>query len=119
MDWTPYLGPTATILVFVIGGWIAVKNANNARFSRIEAEQAAMNATLNQLAEDVRATRELSRQIAGLSAKMDDLRADVTKHNNLVERVYKLESDNHTAFHRIDELRDDIHELERYHKEVH
>ena len=119
MDWTPYLGPTATILVFVIGGWIAVKNANNSRFAHIEAEQAAMNATLNQLVEDVRATRELSRQIAGLSAKMDDLRADVTKHNNLIERTYKVENDVKIAFDRIGDLRDDIHELESYHKEVH
>jgi multidrug resistance efflux pump len=70
-----------------------------------------MRTALDQLSEDTRATRDLSKQIAALSAKVDDLRADVSKHNSVIERTYKLESDSATAFHRIDELRDELHDF--------
>lgn len=43
-----------------------------------------------------------------LGFKVDELRKDVEKHNNLVERVAVLERDNKTAFNRIDEVRADI-----------
>jgi peptidoglycan hydrolase CwlO-like protein len=111
MDLTPNFGGLATICVFIIGGWIAIKNSYNARFSRIEAEQASMRTALDQLSEDTRSVRDLSGQIAALSAKVDDLRADVSKHNSVIERTYKLESDSATAFHRIDELRDELHDF--------
>lgn len=116
MDWTPYLGPTATILVFVIGGWIAVKNANNSRFAHIEAEQAAMNAKLDRLAEDTRETGGLSNQLAALSAKMDALAEDVRKHNNVVERMATMENQQKALWSRQDELKERVHELEGLHK---
>ena len=43
-----------------------------------------------------------------LGFKVDELRKDVEKHNQLVERVAVLERDNKTAFNKIDELRDDV-----------
>ena len=46
-----------------------------------------------------------------LGYKVDELRKDVEKHNNLVERVAILERDNKTAFNKIDENRDDIREV--------
>ena len=46
-----------------------------------------------------------------LGFKVDELRKDVEKHNNLVERVAILERDNKTAFNKIDENRDDIREV--------
>jgi chromosome segregation ATPase len=111
MDFNPNFGDLVTVSLFVIGGWIAVKNSTNSRFAHIESEQASMRTALDQLSEDTRATRDLSKQIAALSAKMDDLRADVSKHNSVIERTYKLESDSATAFHRIDELRDELHDF--------
>lgn len=111
MELNPNFGDVLTLALFVIGGWVAVKNSNNARFTHIESEQASMRTALDQLSEDTRATRDLSKQIAALSAKMDDLRAEVNKHNNVIERTFKLESDSATAFHRIDELRDELHDF--------
>ena len=46
-----------------------------------------------------------------LGFKVDELRKDVEKHNQLVERVAVLERDNKTAFNKIDENRDDIKEI--------
>lgn len=48
-----------------------------------------------------------------LGFKVDELRKDVEKHNQLVERVAVLERDNKTAFNRIDELRDDVKALDK------
>lgn len=46
-----------------------------------------------------------------LGYKVDELRKDVEKHNQLIERVAVLERDNKTAFNKIDENRDDIKEV--------
>ena len=46
-----------------------------------------------------------------LGYKVDELRKDVEKHNQLIERAAVLERDNKTAFNRIDESRDDIKEV--------
>ena len=80
-DLTPYVSSIVTIVVAVVGGYVAMKNANAEKFN------------------------SLSVQIAMLSQQVVDLREDVEKHNSVVERVFKLESDNATAFKRIDELR--------------
>ncbi len=53
----------------------------------------------------------VSAKLARLETALTDLRRDVEKHNNVLERVYKLESDNATAFHRIDELRSEQHDI--------
>ena len=81
MDITPYVGSIVTIVVAVVGGYVAMKNANNQRFT------------------------DLTAQIARLETKMDDLSERVEKHNNTIERTFKLESDMNTAFKRIDELK--------------
>ena len=81
MDFTPYIGAIVTASVFIIGSYVAMKNANNAKFT------------------------ELTAQIARLETKMDDLGERVEKHNSTIERTFKLESDMNTAFKRIDELK--------------
>ncbi len=53
----------------------------------------------------------VSAKLARLETALTDLRRDVEKHNSVLERVYKLESDNATAFHHIDSLREDQKEL--------
>lgn len=116
MDWSDLIAPAVTLLVFVIGAWIAVRNANNTKFSHVEMEIATMQAKLNQLSEDNRDTRELTRQIATLSAKMDALSEDVRKHNSVVERTSVLERDVKAVWSRYDEIRERVKELESYHK---
>ena len=81
MDITPYISPIVTVIVAVVTAYVAMKNANNAKF------------------------QELSVQIAALSTQLADLKDQVEKHNNVVERTFKLESDMHTAYKRIDELK--------------
>ena len=62
----------------------------------------------------------VSTRLARTEQKIDDLSATVEKHNNVVERTAKLESDLHTAFHHIDTLRerdDKIEErIEKFHR---
>lgn len=82
MDLTPYIGPVVTALVFVVGSYVAMKNANNEKFNT------------------------LSVQIATLTTQVSDLKAETEKHNRVIERTYKLETDVKTAFKRIDELKE-------------
>ena len=96
MDFTPYIGAVVSAAIFIIGSYVAMKNANNEKFN------------------------ELSVQIATLTAEVKDLRRDVEKHNNVVERTAGLERDLHTAFKRIDELKEDdekiAQKIERLHE---
>ncbi len=55
--------------------------------------------------------RVLNVQIMTLQKQFDKMEAKLDKHNQVVERVAILERDNKTAFNRIDELRDDIHDI--------
>lgn len=43
-----------------------------------------------------------------LGYKVDELKKQVEKHNNLIERTAVVERDLKTAFSRIDDIRDDI-----------
>ena len=88
MDITPYVGAIVTVVVAIVGGYVAMKNANNAKFEQI------------------------SVQIASLSQQVADLKEQVEKHNSTIERTFKLESDMNTAFKRIDELKDRDEKLE-------
>lgn len=46
-----------------------------------------------------------------IQEKVDQLEKKVDKHNNLIERMYKLEGDVDVAFERIKENKEDIEEL--------
>lgn len=46
-----------------------------------------------------------------LGYKVDELKKQVEKHNNLIERTAVVERDLKTAFSRIDDIRDDISRL--------
>lgn len=50
----------------------------------------------------------MSRQVAVLQADLRNLTKQVEKHNSVVERTYKLETDEATMWRRIDELREDV-----------
>ena len=81
MDFTLLIAPGVSVVIAFMVGYSAMKNVNNEKFNA------------------------LSVQIATLQQAVDDLRGDVEKHNNVVERTGKLEADLNTAFKRIDELR--------------
>lgn len=46
-----------------------------------------------------------------IAYKVDELKKQVEKHNNLIERVTVVERDVKTAFKRIDETREDVKSL--------
>jgi outer membrane murein-binding lipoprotein Lpp len=100
VDFTPYVAPIVTAII--TGG--ATYAAMVSRLTRLEVR-------VEHLEHDQIDANTLSAQIAALSAKMDDLRADVEKHNNLVERMCKVEQQIPTMWKRQDELRDAMHDI--------
>lgn len=54
----------------------------------------------------------LTTRLTRVETKMDMLAAKVEKHNNMVERTYKLETGQETAWKRHDELADRVKRLE-------
>lgn len=88
MDITPYIGTIVTVIIAVGGVYAAITS----RLTRLE--------TI--IVDNDKMTQS---QVA-------DLRRDVEKHNSVIERTYKLESDVSTAFKRIDELKDADKRLE-------
>ena len=43
--------------------------------------------------------------------RIEQLESKVNRHNNLIERMYKVEDSVKSAHHRIDELREDINNV--------
>ena len=54
----------------------------------------------------------ISNRLSVLETKMDGLSSKVEKHNSVVERTYKLETDAATAWKRHDELAQRVDRLE-------
>lgn len=50
----------------------------------------------------------ITNRITRLETKIDVLTEQVEKHNRIVERTYKLETEVGTLWHRYDELRQDM-----------
>ena len=44
------------------------------------------------------------------SSRLEQLERKVEKHNSVVERTFQLENNVQTAFNRIDEIREALHE---------
>jgi DNA repair ATPase RecN len=55
----------------------------------------------------------MSTKLAVLETKLDDLSEDVRKHNNLVERMARIEISDKAQWERLDERRDECHELQK------
>ena len=117
VDLTPFIGPSVTMLVFLIGGYITVKTTNNNRFSRIESEMSAINTRLQHVEEQTKITSEIITSLAELKTEMRTLRTSVEKHNGVVERTVVLERDQKTLWKRQDELRDELHEFQHEQRE--
>lgn len=88
VDLTPYISSIVTAVIAIVGGYVAMKNSNNQKFDELKSQNA-----------------ELMAQNAAQTAEIRALKEQVEKHNGVLERVYKLESDMRTAFKRIDELK--------------
>lgn len=108
MDITPYIGTIVTALITAGATYAAIVS----RLSKLEVR-------IDHVERNQIDTNTLSSQIAALSQKVDDLRDDVSQHNRVVERTYKTENDMRTMWQCHDELKERVHELESYHKEVH
>lgn len=54
----------------------------------------------------------ITNRLTKLETLIEELRKDVEKHNHVIERTFKMESDLNTAFKHIDEQRDRIRRLE-------
>ena len=52
-----------------------------------------------------------SARLTKLETMIEDLRRDVEKHNQVVERTYKLETEVDNLYHRYDELRTDVKDV--------
>ena len=82
MDITPYLGTIVSVVI----AFGVFYGAVNARLARLEAR--------------IEDNQKLTQ------TEIANLRRDVEKHNQVVSRTTRLESDMSTAFKRIDELRE-------------
>jgi len=60
----------------------------------------------------------VSSRLARLETKMDDLSADVRRHNGVVERTAILERDEKSLWRAVDELKGEVQDLQRDIKEV-
>ena len=101
----PSFSGLVAIAVFVLGGWAAIRNSYNSRFAHIEAQQASVMERISHVEEFARTTSDLGNQLSAVSAKLDDLRADVNKHNQVIERTYRLESEMESALRQINEIK--------------
>lgn len=88
MDMTLNVGHLITIVLFIIGGWIAVRNSTDAKF------------------------HEMSVSLARMEEKFDALAKNVEKHNHVSERMGVMEEHQKTMWIRQDELRDRMDKIE-------
>lgn len=61
----------------------------------------------------------VSTRLARMEQRIDDLVNVVEKHNSIVERTFKLESDMNTAFKHIDALRERDEKIESKIEKIH
>lgn len=98
MEWTELVGFALTAIIAVFGSYSATKRGFDERERRNELNQAQQAA-----------------DIARLEAKMDALKAEVERHNQVIERTYKLENsvgalETNVAglYHRYDEIKEKL-----------
>lgn len=100
MDITPYVAPLVTALITAGATYAAIVS----RLSRLEV-------SVRQLEGSSMDVHTLSNQLTALTVKLDELKSDVSKHNQLIERTYKLETETKAQWNRIDELRGELHDV--------
>ncbi len=94
--------------LLLIGTVITVRASS--RTQRVErqedlaANQAKIKADMRESNIEIRA--EIAKYQAATDTKIDDLKAEVEKHNGVVERTYRLEERDKTLFARYEEVHD-------------
>ena len=100
VDITPYVAPILTAIITAGATYAAIVS----RLSRLEVR-------IEHVERQQMDVATLSAQIGSLSTKVDDLRRDVEKHNNIVERLVTVEGQQKTMWRRQDDLRDELREI--------
>ena len=52
----------------------------------------------------------ITNRLTRLETMIESLRSEVAKHNKIVERTYRLESNQTTIFHQLDEIKKELKE---------
>ena len=84
MEWTQMVGWVITVAVAVFGSYQAAKRAADER------------------------ERQTLEQLAEIRIEIKHLIQEVEKHNKVVERTYKLETEVDNLYHRYAEIHDDL-----------
>ena len=87
MEWTIMVGWCVTIAVAVFGSYQAAKRAADER------------------------ERQTLEQLAEIRIEIKHLIQEVEKHNKVMERTYKLETEVDNLYHRYQELHDDYKDI--------
>lgn len=99
MEWfTPYVSAIVSALVAIFGAYSATKRAAEER------ERARDKA-------DKERDIKMQTEFAEIRTEIKHLREEVKKHNGVVERTYKLETEVDNLYHRYDELRADMKDV--------
>ena len=108
----PVLSAVLSAIAGVCGVYVAVSK----QLAAGAESQRAMMADIAEIKSDLADVRDELRthgeKLAGLSEKTDGLAGKVEKHNSVVERTFKLETDAATAWKRHDELAERVERLE-------
>lgn len=95
MDVSPYIGSIVTVIIAILGFYGMITT----RMTRMETKVDDMKDHID--------------------AKVEDLKEQVEKHNNVVERTFGIERDLNTAFKRIDELKERDEKIEQKIEKLH
>lgn len=87
MEWTVLVSPIVSALVAIFGAYMAVKRQADER------------------------ERKYADSIARLETKLDLLSDRVEKHNQVMERTFRLEEKTSNIEHRLDELHSDYKDI--------
>lgn len=98
MELTDFISPLVSALIAVFGAYAATKRAAEDRERTRDAE------------EKERAIR-VQTELAELHTEIKHLSDEVRKHNQVIERTYKLETEVDNLYHRYSEIHDDMKDI--------
>lgn len=99
------------IIVALITGGLALLGTTITVAASSRRQRTERQEDLKGVVEEVRS--ELREHSAKSDARIDALTAQVEKHNKVVERTFKLESDRDNLFHRYDEVHDQLQAIQQ------
>lgn len=97
------IGLTGTVAGAVIAASSATRKARRDMVAEVAKQQAETRTDFEQFKVEIKA--ELARHSEVSDTKIDHLRSEVEKHNGVVERMFKVETDVGNLFHRYEEIK--------------